>query len=449
MTRSAGREPIRAVRRDDRAELEDELGPVLQGKGSRIDPPAHAVHVDTHSAAEADKPGRAERTAPDGEEVAESRACLEAHNAGRIGRPKTRATAGARDAAERQLRVPQPDRGRDDYDPAAREQLEVHTRATVQGRCDARATRCGRRVVAGPDPDRRRNERKQGRNHEHPRHAIPLVVLVIGLAILLAGCGGGSSKQGGITVQPAREYQLDQLRIVRPIVGKPAVLSFRIIQPDGTPLTAYKHGPGPHTGVHLILIRRDLSTIVHRHPVVKPDGSFSESITFAAPGPYRIVVDAYPAHATQTNFQLFSAITVAGSYRPAPLPPLQRAETIDGYRFALQSVPHLRAIEPAFLRFTVTGPGGKPASFTPWYGALAHAIFFRKGSLDYFHTHVCAPGASACTSALGSTKITGTSATPGKLTVGVLVPLAGTWRLFLQCQVDGRVITAPFTLVVT
>jgi hypothetical protein len=32
------------------------------------------------------------------------------------------------------------------------------------------------------------------------------------------------------------------------------------------------------------------------------------------------------------------------------------------------------------------------------------------------------------------------------LRVGVLVPLAGTWRLFLQCKVNGRVLTAPFTL---
>jgi hypothetical protein len=109
----------------------------------------------------------------------------------------------------------------------------------------------------------------------------------------------------------------------------------------------------------------------------------------------------------------------------------------------------MRAIEPAFLRFTVTRPDGTPASFTPWYGALAHAIFFRKSSLDYFHTHVCAPGASGCTSALGAAKVTGTSASPGTLNVGVLVPLPGTWRLFLQCRVDGRVITAPFTLVVT
>jgi hypothetical protein len=28
----------------------------------------------------------------------------------------------------------------------------------------------------------------------------------------------------------------------------------------------------------------------------------------------------------------------------------------------------------------------------------------------------------------------------------VLVPVSGTWRLFLQCRVDGDVLTAPFTL---
>jgi hypothetical protein len=97
----------------------------------------------------------------------------------------------------------------------------------------------------------------------------------------------------------------------------------------------------------------------------------------------------------------------------------------------------------------VTDPHGRPGTFTPWYGALAHAIFFRAGSLDYFHTHVCAPGASGCTSFLGATKVAGSSSTPGKLRVGVLVPVAGTWRLFLQCRVNGHVLTAPFTLEVT
>jgi hypothetical protein len=119
---------------------------------------------------------------------------------------------------------------------------------------------------------------------------------------------------------------------------------------------------------------------------------------------------------------------------------------VDGYTIALHGRPKLTAIEPAFLTVTVTDPEGRPARFAPWFGALAHAIFFRAGTLDYFHTHVCAPAASGCTSVLGATKVTGSSTTPGKLTVGVLVPVAGTWRLFLQCRVNGHVLTAPFTL---
>jgi hypothetical protein len=121
---------------------------------------------------------------------------------------------------------------------------------------------------------------------------------------------------------------------------------------------------------------------------------------------------------------------------------------VNGYRITLHGVPHLRAIQPAFLHFTVTSPSGAPAQFQTWYGALAHAIFFRKGSLDYFHTHVCAPGAVGCTSVFGGARVTGTSATPGRLTVGVLVPISGTWRLFLQCRVQGHILTAPYTLQV-
>ena len=30
----------------------------------------------------------------------------------------------------------------------------------------------------------------------------------------------------------------------------------------------------------------------------------------------------------------------------------------------------------------------------------------------------------------------------------MLVPAPGTWRLFLQCKLDGKILTAPFTLQV-
>ena len=94
----------------------------------------------------------------------------------------------------------------------------------------------------------------------------------------------------------------------------------------------------------------------------------------------------------------------------------------------------------------VANAAGKPARFVPWYGALAHAIFFHVGTLDYFHTHVCAPGATGCTSLLAGAKVTGTSAAPGKLTIGILLPTAGTWKLFLQTKPDGRLVTVPYVL---
>jgi hypothetical protein len=257
--------------------------------------------------------------------------------------------------------------------------------------------------------------------------------------LALAGCGG-SSAPPSVSVPAAHTYSL-----VSHHSG--SLLTLKIVQPDGTPLTKFKTGSGPHTGVHVIVVRRDLSAILHVHPHVGADGAFRASLSTLPPGPYRVVVDVYPANQTvQPNFQLFANLRIAGRYAPKPLPPLQRRVTVDGFTFILHGVPHLRAIQPAFLHFTVTAPDGKSAAFTPWFGALAHAIFFRTGSLDYFHTHVCAPGAAGCTSILGAAKVTGTSSTAGRLDVGVLVPVSGTWRLFLQCRVGGHVLTAPFTL---
>jgi hypothetical protein len=267
------------------------------------------------------------------------------------------------------------------------------------------------------------------------------------VALVLAGCGGGSSGPNFPTIGAARTFQLADFEPATPIQpGTPTTVSFAIRQPDGQPLTRFKRGAGPHTGVHLILVRDDLSTIIHKHPPVAKDGTISETITFPEAGRYRMVVDAYPATGQQPNFQLFRTVRVAGKAKPEPLPAPADVVESGGYRFTIRGKPVLKAIQATLLTIDVTDPQGKPARFTPYYGALAHAIFFRRGSIDYFHTHVCAPGASGCTSTLGGAQVTGTSAQPGRLTVGVLVPAPGTWRLFLQTKVGGRVVTAPFTL---
>jgi hypothetical protein len=278
------------------------------------------------------------------------------------------------------------------------------------------------------------------------RSSAALALLLVSIAP--AGCGGSS---GGLPeIQAARVYSLADFEPSTPVpAGRPTKVSFVIRQPDGTPLTEFKTGSGPHTGVHLILVRRDLAHFVHRHPRVAADGTVTQLVTFPAPGPYRVVVDVYPAGGSQPNFQLFGQVRVAGDYKPRPLPAPGAAEDLSGYRFVLTGALHLSALQAQEVTVNVTDTQGRPATFSPWYGALAHAIFLRKGTLDYFHTHVCTPGATGCTSVLGPAKVAGTSTAPGKLNVGVLLPAPGTWRLFLQTQVGGRVVTAPFTLHVT
>ena len=274
------------------------------------------------------------------------------------------------------------------------------------------------------------------------------------LALAAAGCGSSSGSQLATpTIAPARIFHLAGFTPTAPVrAGHPTRISFTIIQPSGAPLTAYKQGSGPHTGVDLVIVRSDDSHLLYEDTDIAPNGKISQPVVFPAPGRYRIMVDAYPKQTSQSspfNFQLFTWLTVAGAAKPQPLPAFTPTVNVDGYRFTLPRRLSLHAIQPAFLPVSVRDPQGRPAVFTLWRGALAHAIFIRAGSLDYFHTHVCPPGATNCTSRFGTARVTGTSSTPGKLKVGVLVPLPGTWRLFLLTDIDGHQLTAPFTLNVS
>jgi len=276
---------------------------------------------------------------------------------------------------------------------------------------------------------------------------VRLAAIAVLLTVVLAGCGSSAPPQ--ITIGAARTYKLADFAPARITAGKPVVLSFRIDQPSGAPLTRYRTGSGPHTGVHLIIVRSDLGMIIHRHPKPQGGGVFKQQITLPTPGRYRVVVDAYPQlSGPLRNFQLPRWITVPGTAPHAALPPFRPVVTVDGYRFVLTGSRGLRAVQANFMTVKVTRPDGTPATFTPWFGALAHAIFFRAGTLDYFHTHVCSARTSGCTSVFGSSRVTGSQTRPGVLRVGVLLPVSGTWRLFLQCKVDGHTLTAPFTLTV-
>jgi len=281
----------------------------------------------------------------------------------------------------------------------------------------------------------------------HSRRLAVTALLGTALLPLAAGCGSGS--KSSVTIERPKVWHLGSFRPAGSITpGKPVELTFRIVEPSGATLTRYRRGAGPHTGIHLIIVRDDLDAIIHLHPRIASDGVLRQKVVFAAPGRYRMVVDTYPnLPDAPPNFQLFRTVQVGSGNPVRPLPPYEPTVKTDGYTITIEGKPRLKAIEPAFLTVKIADAEGKPPRLIPFYGALAHAIFFRKGSLDYFHTHVCAPNAVGCSSLTRAP--VGTSTTPGILHAGVLLPLPGTWRLFLQMELGGKIVTAPYTLHVT
>ena len=278
----------------------------------------------------------------------------------------------------------------------------------------------------------------------HPRYPLLAVIVISGAAVASASCGGGSGPVVP-TVAPAKTFRLEGFKPAGPVeAGRPVEVALRILQPSGAPLTRYRTGAGPHTGIDLIIVPHDLRTLFYEDPPVAKDGSIKQAMTFPVAGSYRVVVDAFPdTRGVPPNIQLFTVIHVTGP-KPTPTPSVGLTTKVGGYRFAIQGRPSLKAVEPAFLTIKVTDERGRPVTFSPFDGALAHAIFFRKGTLDYFHTHVCAPDAFACTSATRGP--VGSATKAGVLRVGVLLPVAGTWRLFLRTKIAGRELLTPFTL---
>src|SRR3954471_7860067 len=162
------------------------------------------------------------------------------------------------------------------------------------------------------------------------RRLAPLLLLVP----LAAGCSSGN--HNSIAIQPAKVYRLVGFKPAGSVApGKATTLAFTVDQPSGLPLNAYRTGSGPHTGVHLIIVSDDLSTIIHRHPPMRSGGRFRQRVVFPAPGRYRVIVDAYPLHGGPVpNFQLFRDVQVRGVAKPKPLGRYHAVQHVGGFTFS-------------------------------------------------------------------------------------------------------------------
>ncbi|MFI0817939.1 hypothetical protein ACH4TX_15760 [Streptomyces sp. NPDC021098] len=239
---------------------------------------------------------------------------------------------------------------------------------------------------------------------------------------------GQSTPPGGLQIAE-NGYSLD-LETPRIPAVKKSELRFSIRDSAGRKVTAFKREHDKE--LHLILASRDLGTFRHLHPTRSSDGTWSTSAGLPTAGTYRLFADFTPAAKGAKGLTLGTDLAVSGSYRPAPLPAPAKVAEVDGYTVTLDG--RLRPGAASELKLKVAKNGHSVTDLDPYLGAYGHLVALRSGDLAYLHVH---PNG---TPGDGKTK-------PGPtISFSATAPSAGTYRLFLDFQHQGKVRTASFTV---
>lgn len=202
----------------------------------------------------------------------------------------------------------------------------------------------------------------------------------------------------------------------RAVPGEPLQLGFRIADARGETVRDFDV---EHTKrMHVILVRRDLTGFQHVHPTQVADGSWRIPATLADAGSYRVFADFSVGDRAYT---LGDDIQVDGAVVSHELPAPADVVHVGGFDVRLAEGP-ARAGADAELSFTVTRDG-EPVALQDYLGAKGHLVALRSGDLAFLHVH---PDAE-------------------RLRFDASFPSAGTYRMFLQFQVDGTVHTAAIT----
>lgn len=210
--------------------------------------------------------------------------------------------------------------------------------------------------------------------------------------------------------------------------GRTQRLSFRIVGAGGVPVTTF--AVVHDKLLHLIVVRRDLSGYQHIHPTMAPDGTWSIDLTLAQPGIYRMIADFTAiVGGQQVAAALGSDLTVAGAYAPTPLPAPANTVNAGGFNVTYEGAPDTKSVQPILM--SVTGPDRKPAALQPYLGAFGHLVMIRQGDLGYVHIH---PELQLV---------------DGKVKFWLTAPSQGTYRMFFDFQVAGRVHDAAWTVTIS
>ena len=235
--------------------------------------------------------------------------------------------------------------------------------------------------------------------------------------------------------------------------GVPVELSFTVRDSLGGPVRflQFVH----ERPLHLIAVSRDLAEFAHIHPELALGDSYRVSHVFNRGGDYRLFA-GYTPPGSGPIVDSFD-VTVAGRApdpsRPAP--DARLAHTVAGVRVTLAFDHSPRADADVMLTATLSDSmGTTPITDLQLYlGALAHFIIVSEDLKDFIHAHPLETGEIVDPSlglerihvhdvALLAKVLKGPS--PATIRAATSFPRAGRYKLWMQFQRAGDIITVPF-----
>jgi hypothetical protein len=234
-----------------------------------------------------------------------------------------------------------------------------------------------------------------------------------------------------VPIAPPRagEYRLDVTP--RPADGErgAAGLTLRIREPD-TGRDVAMFAEAHERLLHLFIIGRDLQFFAHEHPERTARGF--ELTTPLPPGAYMVIADFIPGGGYP---QMVHRAIVTPGYRASPFadaPPLEEDlsdKVREGMRIQLRvEAAGSRPEAMLHFRFSEADTGAPVKDLEPYLGAAGHVLIVTPDLTNSVHAHPDVTGSGP------------------DFAVHAVFPQAGTFKLWVQVQRGGRVVSAPFAV---
>ena len=228
-----------------------------------------------------------------------------------------------------------------------------------------------------------------------------------------------------VAIPPPRigEYRLDVTQVRDRRRARVPGLQLAVREPDTNALVT-RFAVVHERVFHLFVVSRDLEYFAHVHPEQVDGGSFVLRHPLP-PGEHMLIADFLPLGGTPQMVQ--KAIIVPGTRRPAAT-----SETSQDPDVRLETQ-NLAAGKYARFTFTVThaATGAPVTDLQPYLGAPAHMLLVSHDLTHAIHGHPEEPSTAGPT-----------------VSFHPLIPAEGNYKLWIQVQRAGQVITRSFDIAV-